>query len=158
LQRLIPEKKNVYLVHPDDVGVPDELHGRDLSLYLQNNNSTSASKVRNQPRSQRTKLTVPTKQRRTRPNGRQARRRNETPVLACLPATVKSSPAVQRSHLIFRRFHFSYGGGSREISERRQIILTQRDLLRRQGKEREFKFHRTSKRKNQLGGKEQHVI
>jgi len=26
--------KKVYLIHPDDVGMPDELHGRDLTLYL----------------------------------------------------------------------------------------------------------------------------
>ena len=69
------------------------------------------------------------------------------------PAGVLILTGGPTSYLIFRRFHFSHGGGSREISERRQI-LTQRDLLSCEekcrmwsnGKEREIKFHRTSKR------------
>lgn len=80
-----------------------------------NSNSASASRKSSTglARIGTTRLTVPTKQRRTRSNGRRARRRrNETPVVArLLPSKLvggrinsyRWSSDVARSHLIFRQ-------------------------------------------------------
>lgn len=143
-----------------------------LICRKKNSNSASASRKSSTGLawSGTTRLTAPTKQRRTRSNGR--RRRNETPVVArLLPSKLvggrinsyRWSSVVARSYLFFRqpirffrtvaalgkKFFFSF-------SERRQI-RTQRDLLNSEekcarvcrmwsdGKERGFKFRRTCK-------------
>ena len=79
--------KRVYLMHPDDVWVPDELHGRDLSLYLQLQTSR-ASKSETRPRGQRANLTVPTKKRVTTHASQRTRtRRDREDARAHLPPT-----------------------------------------------------------------------
>jgi len=90
--------KRVYLMHPDDVWVPDELHGRDLSLYLQLQTSR-ASKSETRPRGQRANLTIPTNKRVTTHASQRTRTRRDQDARAHLPATAGF-------HLSFNDFDF----------------------------------------------------